>query len=235
MKIKNLTTALLTIVLIIVSMPVFADTAEVPGEIVDFGDWAEIVFFDPSGEKALTEVNGSDLTFADYTEGNEKQIFRVIRIPEDGSYKIKNLYSGRCIDLNNNYTADGSRIGTHPDNGSPAQKWVILKNGNTYLIKKSNSDLVMGIKEDGTTGIYKYNEENCAFTKPNIVNTGGITGDVDQNGTVDSRDSAWILKYMLNNKVLNESQRIIADFDANGSVNVRDAIKLESYIAKNAE
>ncbi|MBQ6554885.1 MAG: RICIN domain-containing protein, partial [Firmicutes bacterium] len=199
---------------------------------IDIGDWADLVFMDPTGQKALTEVQKTyDLLFLDYEEGNQSQIFRAIKRP-DGSYKIKSMQTGRCIDLNNNSSKEGARVGTHTDNGSNAQKWIIRKNGDTYILQKPGSQLVIGLNDSGTTAVYYYSEESTAFTVPDIITSGGLTGDVNGNGTLESADTDWILKYLSNKSVLDQSQSITADFDTNGTVNILDAIKLEAHIAQ---
>ena len=58
-------------------------------------------------------------------------------------------------------------------------------------------------------------------------------GDADNNGTVDSLDAVQILKAIVGNAALDETQKLAADADGNGTVDSLDAVAILKYIVGN--
>lgn len=61
-----------------------------------------------------------------------------------------------------------------------------------------------------------------------------LYGDVNYDGTVNSRDATQILRYDTGNKTLTSEEKLAADVNCDGEVNSRDALQIFRYDAGNA-
>ena len=61
-----------------------------------------------------------------------------------------------------------------------------------------------------------------------------LYGDVNYDGTVNSRDATQILRYDTGNKTLTSEEKLAADVNRDGDVNSRDALQIFRYDAGNA-
>ena len=83
----------------------------------------------------------------------------------DNTYKITNVKTGKCLDLDNDSSTNKTTIHVYKDDGKAAQRWYIVKNGaGYYFVPKSHSGIAMDINGGYMTSgtniqIYKQNSE----------------------------------------------------------------------------
>ena len=63
------------------------------------------------------------------------------------------------------------------------------------------------------------------------ANIGYLTGDVNQDGTVDILDATAIQKYSVNKTDLDDDQLEFSDVNSDGVVDVFDATAIQKYAA----
>ena len=74
------------------------------------------------------ENNNGNVQTAVVNKDDLRQIWHFIH-NDDNSYKIVNLYDGKCLDARNASVENGTNIWTYKDNGSKAQRWWICGPG----------------------------------------------------------------------------------------------------------
>lgn len=75
----------------------------------------------------------------------KEQIWRFIRL-DDGSYVIKSSIDGKCMDVDNSSTNNGTNVKTCSYYGNDAQKWYLINNGdNKYIIKSKLGNCVLDL------------------------------------------------------------------------------------------
>ena len=79
-----------------------------------------------------------------------------------GTYTIVNAYSGLCVDVTSRSTAAGAVIEQYACNGTPAQTFQVVSEGNGwYKIVNTNSQLPIDVQSDATangTAIQQYTD-----------------------------------------------------------------------------
>lgn len=75
---------------------------------------------------------GAKLRIASWYGANS-QLFQFVRVG-NGVYEIKNLGSGKFLDVPGNGTADGTQIQQWEGNGTPAQKWYVRNGSNGTVV-----------------------------------------------------------------------------------------------------
>lgn len=60
---------------------------------------------------------------------------------------------------------------------------------------------------------------------------GFLTGDVDGDGTVTSRDAVMIQKYLAGIIDFDDMQKSVADTNGDGKINIFDATRIQKYVA----
>lgn len=75
------------------------------------------------------------------------QVWNFLR-QDDGSYKIVSLANGRCLDVEDNSSANYANVSVWPDNGGDNQRWFIYGDAPYYKLKAKCSDCVLDVNED---------------------------------------------------------------------------------------
>lgn len=81
----------------------------------------------------LTNDDGCNVTGREGS-GNADQIWLFTRL-EDGSYKIASCKDGRCLEVHNFESANGTNVETNHYNGNTAQRWNIYGESANYKFK----------------------------------------------------------------------------------------------------
>lgn len=123
------------------STPVTFEKTLNPSGYVDVGTnfYASISHI-ASGKYATTQTNGNVNLCSDTNIAN--QYWKFFR-QNDGSYKIKSAFSGKCLEVESASTQDGSNIQVNDENTSPEQSWYIYPCGNGYQLKAKCTACVM--------------------------------------------------------------------------------------------
>ncbi|MCQ2416729.1 MAG: carbohydrate binding domain-containing protein [Oscillospiraceae bacterium] len=142
-------------------------------------------------------------------------------------FKLTMQYSQGNSMFGGNETYD-----TFAEGDCAAGMWMSLS-ADSYTIKEGNA--VLYIETDGTGS-----EATCDFFVDEIIVTTGsadisdppqssLTGDADGSGTVDKKDAAALMHYLLTKT--DSVSFPAADMDKNGSLDARDLSLLKQYIA----
>ena len=117
------------------------------------------------------------------------QVWTFIR-NNDGSYKIKNKATGKCLDVSGASTSSGANIQIYADNGTKAQSWFIHENyDGTYIIRsKCASTCVMDVSGGSSTAgtnIMNYTADGTQAQKFTISKISGSQVVALNNSYVD--------------------------------------------------
>ncbi|MDR0919153.1 MAG: dockerin type I domain-containing protein [Oscillospiraceae bacterium] len=104
--------------------------------------------------------------------------------------------------------------------------------GTSYpsLGKLPHNKLLKITEIKGNWGKFQYNDKTC-WVSLNYVDR-VLLGDIDGNGTVNSKDYTSVILYRANQRTFNARQRILADVNFNGTVDVGDATLLMNVVYK---
>lgn len=85
----------------------------------------------PNSSKALDvnnggTANGTNVQIWTYSSGAAKQKWNIVS-NADGSFKLVNPNSGKALDVNNSGTTNGTNVQIYTDNGTGAQKWILIQ------------------------------------------------------------------------------------------------------------
>ena len=143
--------------------PAEIKNAPVTQSYQNLGDkfYANIVPTGASNKMAVAADSDNDvrlytLDYSDY----QKWLFER---QSDNTYKITNVKTGKCLDLDNDSSTNKTNIHVYKDDGKAAQRWFIVKNGaGYYFVPKSHSGIAMDINGGYMTSgtniqIYKQN------------------------------------------------------------------------------
>lgn len=78
--------------------------------------------YNPYSRTYLENRNGNVQTANDDLF-DPRQIWQFVHDVSKGSYRIINMYDGRCLDAHDFGTVNGTNVQVHDDNGSNAQRW----------------------------------------------------------------------------------------------------------------
>lgn len=101
------------------------------------------------------QANGANVAMHTRDSGNKNQWWKLQYNRNDKSYTFINVANGRALDLYGQYTNNGTNINTYDSNGTCAQKWHAMVNGDgtfTFASACSKSivlDVDSGSKFDG--------------------------------------------------------------------------------------
>ncbi|UJF36283.1 beta-1,3-glucanase family protein [Paenibacillus hexagrammi] len=116
------------------------------------------------------------------------------------TYKLINVNSGKALDVSSSSTADGTNVQIWTDNGSGAQTWKPVSNGDgTYKLMNPNSGKALDVYAAGTangSNVQIYTDNGTSAQKWQIVSNGdgsyklinsgsGKALDVSGSGTAD--------------------------------------------------
>lgn len=116
--------------------------------------------------KVLYNNTSNTVDMQDATLGEaSRSIWKFLR-QSDGSYKIVNFGTARCLDLAGANASNGTQIQTYADDNTAAQRWYIIKDDNSgyYLSSAVNPEYVIDI--------YGASTANYATVKSNLINSG---------------------------------------------------------------
>jgi len=169
-------------------------------------------------------------------DGGKDQMWRFDR-QEDGSYKITNLETGWCLDVQDGKSAVGTNIQTWEDIGGNPQRWVMTddkRNGNYTFrplsgINKDNvMDVLSATATDGSNIVIS--TENGGLNQSFAVYKMKM-GDIDFDDVLSIKDVTQIQK-ILSGEYKSDNDNIIADINGNGKLDIRDATYIQLYVAK---
>ena len=123
------------------STPVTFEKTLNPSGYVDVGTnfYASISHI-ASGKYATAQTNGNVNLCSDTNIAN--QYWKFFR-QNDGSYKIKSAFNGKCLDVKDASPQDGANIQVCDENSLDAQKWYIYPCGSGYQLKAKCTACVM--------------------------------------------------------------------------------------------
>lgn len=117
-------------------------------------DWGNTLFYDDNGISKTAQTcsifNGSGSSgnsgSSDATDSNTDYNTNGL----DGIYYIKNANSGKYLDVNNGSSSDGTNVQQYAFNGSTAQKFKLVNDGNGYYsVLTAASDYKSGVDVSG--------------------------------------------------------------------------------------
>lgn len=73
--------------------------------------------------------------------------FDIIKL-DNGYYKFRHAPTGKCLDVSDGVAVNGSNVAIHTDNGSLAQQWAIIPNGDGYEIISRCSGFALYVAGD---------------------------------------------------------------------------------------
>ncbi len=113
---------------------------------VNLGDDFYALIIQKTAWRHLEALN-SNVQIVSNGNNNEepRQIWHFLR-QSNGSYKIINEYDGKCLDLYDANTSDGTNVQTYKDNGTNAQRWFIINCNDVYGIRSACGNAVLDCK-----------------------------------------------------------------------------------------
>ncbi len=117
-------------------------------------------------------ANSKANVYLEKTANNTYQKWKFER-QSDMTYKITNVKTGKCLDVNGAKTANGTNVQVWKSNNSAAQRWYIVPSGKNYLlIPKCNLNGALdinGAKFKAGTNIQEWTRNTSNAQKFNIV------------------------------------------------------------------
>lgn len=166
---------------------------------VDLGtDFYALITHMASWNHLTNEANGNvDICWENYTANQYWKFYR----QTDGSYIIKNAKTGKCLEVEDGSSKDGTNIQVWEENNSDAQKWYIYRCGNGYQLKAKCTDCVMEMNAwnfyQGVNLVSGFRDgsdaEIFAINKKDFNTVGKTELQININGidTVFTWDNAW--------------------------------------------
>ncbi|MBQ7718184.1 MAG: InlB B-repeat-containing protein [Clostridia bacterium] len=116
---------------------------------VDLGTNFYAYIINTSPWKHLTYDDNLNVTIRTET-GKSNQIWYFVRL-NDGSYKITSVKDGKCFEVHNFETANGTNVHMNDYNGNSAQQWYIYGESAKYILKAKCSNNVLDVTGGGTS------------------------------------------------------------------------------------
>ena len=145
-------------------------------------DWGNTLFYGDNGISKTAQTcsvfNGST-GGSDNNNNNNNNNNDYNESGLDGEYYIKNVYSGKYLDVYNGSSANGTNVQQYAFNGSDAQKFKLVNDGNGYYTiytaasgYNSCIDVTKSSSENGTN-IQQWSAHGGDCQKFQFVNLGG--------------------------------------------------------------
>ena len=141
-------------------------------------DWGNTLFYGTNGIKSTASVCSVYGTSSGSSSGNVYTDSNGAVIGLDGTYYIKSVHSGKYLDVAEGRSANGTNIQQYQFNGSDAQKFKLVGDGNGYysiLTACSNYNSVIDVYAEGTsngTNIIQWKHSGGDNQKFQIVKIG---------------------------------------------------------------
>jgi hypothetical protein len=158
---------------------------------------------------------------------------------EDGSYRITNVATNQCLDVQNGSVDAGTNVQVWENNEAMAQRWFIHREGENYgFVSACNAwnktvlDVADGMTAEGTNiRIWTHNGSYAQQFKvtPVALAAERMLGDVDGNGVIDTTDYMRVKSAFLGEYDLNEDEFWAADVDQNGLIDTTDYIRIKAH------
>ncbi len=139
--------------------------------------YAEIRNVNAGLNLSINSDTGEVLTYHDTS--SDAQTWKFVR-QSDGSYKIINKKTGKCLDVSGGVHTSGAKVQTYKDNGSNAQKWYLheVSSGKYVLRPKCSSVCVLDVKgasKKENTPLQIYSNNGSACQQFTIVKSGSAS------------------------------------------------------------
>ncbi len=122
--------------------------------------------------KFVTVSDDDNVMLYDSSAKVSRRIWNFQRNAEDSSYKISSYCNSKCLDVHNRENADGTNIQTFVPNNSDAQKWFLIRLGDSYCLKPVYSEDklidISGNMTDNETDINLWTMNGTSAQKFNI-------------------------------------------------------------------
>ena len=132
------------------------------------------------------------LTFALVAQLSPMSMTASAAADSSGTYTIKNVGSGYCLDLPGGSSATGLQLDQAACNGAAAQTWTLTTSGSGYSIKNAATGLCLGIAGASTSAGKAVEQQTC-------------TGATSQQWTLTTSGSNYRLVNVNSTKCLNTS------------------------------
>jgi hypothetical protein len=156
---------------------------------------------------------------------------------EDGSYRITNVATNQCLDVQNGSIDAGTNVQVWENNDAMAQRWFVYQEGENYgFVSACNAwnktvlDVADGMTAEGTNiRIWTHNGSYAQQFKVTPLAPERMLGDVDGNGEIDTTDYMRVKAAFLGTYTLSEEEFWAADVDQNGVIDTTDYIRIKAH------
>ena len=166
----------------------------------------------------------------------------------DGSYKIKHVATGKVLDVHGGFTDNHTDIALYEDNGSAAQRWLIVAEpfNSISLRPVCGLDANVAIDLNGkgagsqlsngdNISIYEYlGSDGQRFEIKKVAVNIGLLGDVNNDGTVSIMDATTVQLSLASLCTLTENETLRADVDSDKDIDVMDVTAIQRYLVQYA-
>lgn len=141
---------------------------------------------DNSFELDVDTQNGDNIRMWKDTVSSNKNAYD-FTFYDNGYYKIKNVLTGKCLEVAGGLSTNGSNVRLWEDNGSIAQQWALIRNGSNYLfVSRCNGYALSFAGTSATNGANVSTNFRDSSTKQNwTLVTAEHTIAFDLNGGYD--------------------------------------------------
>ena len=100
-------------------------------EDVGTGFYAKLI--NTNSNKAVTVDTSNNNVYQKSDTTSDTQIWKFDK-QSDGSYKITNVATNKCLDVKDAVNANGTNVQVYNDNSNSAQRWNISRTGDNYML-----------------------------------------------------------------------------------------------------
>ncbi len=175
-----------------------------------------------------SDVNAQNVSVADY---DDTDAFIMNLTKATNGYKIRpECSSTRLINPYGTTVQSGNNVNIWNDESDPSEWWGFEAVSGGYVIRNMmNPNCVLDVESNGNVIVSSYNSSSASQiwsleTEPPITY---LSGDVNNDGEVDSADYLIVKRYCFSSYVLSASELARADVDKNDSVDNLDYILIK--------
>ncbi len=172
--------------------------------------------------KAMSNTNGGNIQIVPYSSKDSMMLFKFSKNP-DGTYHILTRASkDACfVEIGAASKNAGANVQQWENTNNNCQKWEAMTETTTAATTQATTTTTTTTKAPETDA------PATTTTEPKPV-----TGDINQNGTIDLPDVITLQKYLLKIETLDKQQSIYADINQDGKINIYDLILLKKALLK---